>query len=84
MIEEIKSGEKILGYIYRDGVKNDTYFITPNECNQQVGYVVCDAGKRIPRHYHKERSIPSVINKMTEVLLVLEVKDMLIIIITQS
>lgn len=72
MIEEIKADKLILGYIYRGGVKDQTHFITPIECNQQVGFIVCNAGDKIPRHYHKERSTPSIINKMTEVLLVIE------------
>jgi uncharacterized protein with PhoU and TrkA domain len=59
-IETIASGDETLAYIVRASpVPATTVFATPDECLQQVGFVVHGAGSEIPRHFHRpvERAI---------------------------
>ena len=59
-IEWIKSGEQVIAVIIRRTISpNETTFITPDQFNQQVGFIVYPAGGQIPPHKHKaiERQI---------------------------
>jgi len=59
-IETITDGKETLGYILRAShTPQQTAFVTPNDCAQQVGFIVHGAGSEIQRHYHLpvERSI---------------------------
>lgn len=54
MIEKISAGNKLLVYIVRaENAPEKTSFITPDEANLQVGYVVYPAGGTIANHIHK-------------------------------
>ena len=51
--ETITSNGAILAYIARNGSRpSETRFLTPPECNLQVGHVVYPAGGEILRHMH--------------------------------
>ena len=54
MIETIAHGGVVLAYIARGvaGFPSETTFLTPVECNMQVGHVVYPSGGEIPRHAH--------------------------------
>jgi hypothetical protein len=53
MIETIEDGGVVLAYIARGGTPpSKTTFLTPSECNLQVGHVVYPAGGVIARHLH--------------------------------
>jgi mannose-6-phosphate isomerase-like protein (cupin superfamily) len=53
MIETIAHEGVVLAYIAHGGVlPAETTFMTPPECNMQVGQVVYPAGGEIPRHAH--------------------------------
>lgn len=53
MIETIADRGVILAYIARRGAApQETTFLTPDECNLQVGHVVYPAGGEIARHIH--------------------------------
>jgi hypothetical protein len=53
MIETIADAGVVLAYIARSAVlPAETTFMTPSECNMQVGHVVYPAGGEIPRHAH--------------------------------
>ncbi len=53
MIEAITSDGLVLAYLARGGESPDrTRFLTPDDCNLQVGHVVCPAGGEIARHMH--------------------------------
>ncbi len=53
MMETIAHEGVVLAYIARASVlPSTTTFLTPEECNMQVGYVVYRAGGEIPRHAH--------------------------------
>ena len=53
MIETIASNGAVLAYIARaSGPPSRTTFLTPDECNLQVGRVVYPAGGQIARHMH--------------------------------
>jgi hypothetical protein len=69
VIETIERDGKVLAYIVRGGPPPErTTFLTPSDCNLQVGHVVYGAGQEIPRHVHLpiERHIVG----STEVLIV--------------
>jgi mannose-6-phosphate isomerase-like protein (cupin superfamily) len=53
VIETIDHNGVVLAYIAHAGVlPAATTFLTPTECNMQVGHVVYPAGGEIPRHAH--------------------------------
>jgi mannose-6-phosphate isomerase-like protein (cupin superfamily) len=53
VIEAITSDGLVLAYVARGGVPPETTtFLTPDDCNLQVGYVVYPAGGEIARHMH--------------------------------
>lgn len=70
MLETLSYNDIIFGYLYSGNVPNETMFITPNESQQQSGYIVYPKDSIIQRHYHKpvERHLFTT----TEVLLVLK------------
>lgn len=52
-METIAHEGEILAYIVHGGVlPSETTFLTPPECNMQVGHVVYPRGGEIPRHAH--------------------------------
>lgn len=60
--EQIWSASGPLAYVIRSGfAPAKTQFMTPNEFNQQVGFIVYPAGGVIPRHVHRrfERKVYS-------------------------
>jgi hypothetical protein len=68
-MEAISAGGAVLAYLARaEGLPVKTTFLTPHECNLQVGRVVYPAGEEIARHLHLplERHIVGT----TEVLMV--------------
>ena len=54
MIETIDSDGQVLAYVVRTNgrLPEQTTFLTPWDCNLQVGYVVYPAGGEIARHIH--------------------------------
>ena len=69
MIETVQDGATVLAYIARAAeTPTETRFLTPPECNLQVGHVVYSNGSEIARHIHLplERNIVGT----TEVLIV--------------
>ena len=69
MIEAVTARDgQVLAYFIRAAVPDETRFLTPSDCNLQVGQVVYPAGGEIARHVHLpiERKIVGT----TEVLLV--------------
>jgi uncharacterized protein with PhoU and TrkA domain len=59
-IETITDSEGALAYIVRAShTPEQTVFVTPDDCVQQVGFIVHGANSEIQRHYHVpvERSI---------------------------
>jgi hypothetical protein len=69
VIETIAEAGTVLSYVIRGGPLPDrTTFLTPDDCNLQVGHVVYPAGGEIQRHVHLpiERHIVGT----TEVLIV--------------
>jgi hypothetical protein len=53
MIETVADAGVILAYIHRAGeAPAQTTFLTPDDCNLQVGHVVYPAGGEIARHIH--------------------------------
>jgi hypothetical protein len=68
-LETIAAGGVVLAYVLRSGPLPDhTTFVTPPDCNLQVGHVVYPAGGEIVRHMHLpiERHVVGT----TEVLMV--------------
>jgi len=65
-----KDGQLLAVVVRRSFRATSTRFITPDSCNQQLGFVVYPAGSEIPRHAHLPlaRSIVGT----SEVLLVRE------------
>jgi hypothetical protein len=60
---------KLLALIVRKGFAPErTTFVTPDNCNQQLGFVVYAAGTQIPRHSHLP--LQRVITGTNEVLVV--------------
>ena len=53
-LETIANQDGVLAYIARGGggLPDHTTFLTPNDCNLQVGHVVYPAGGEITRHMH--------------------------------
>ena len=52
-IEEIKSAGGSLAYIVRrETTSDETTFVTPDDLPFQIGFVVYEAGKEVPRHVH--------------------------------
>ena len=52
-IEWIRSGDEVLGIIIRSSCRPEkTEFLTPDDYNQQVGFVVHPAGTEISSHFH--------------------------------
>ena len=52
-LETIAVDGTVLAYVARNGsVPKETRFLTPADCNLQVGYVVYPAGGEILRHMH--------------------------------
>jgi hypothetical protein len=53
VIETIAHAGMVLAYLARGGaVPHKTTFLTPDDCNLQVGYVVYPGGGEIARHMH--------------------------------
>ncbi len=53
MIETIEQQGIVLAYLIRSGAPpTSTRFLTPPDCNLQVGHVVYPAGGEIARHVH--------------------------------
>jgi quercetin dioxygenase-like cupin family protein len=53
VIETVSSDGTVLAYIARGGaIPEKTTFLTPQDCNLQVGHVVYPAGSEISRHMH--------------------------------
>jgi quercetin dioxygenase-like cupin family protein len=53
VIEAIACRGLVLAYVARGGAPPaTTTFLTPDDCNLQVGHVVYPAGGEIPRHMH--------------------------------
>ncbi len=70
MFQQIDYQCKVLAYVVRYGkLPDETIFITPDECNQQVGYIVREGGDEVPRHVHKQ--IKREIIGTTEVLYIM-------------
>lgn len=54
MIESVAHEGRVLAYLVHGARPPDrTTFLTPPDCNVQVGYVVYAAGQEIPRHLHR-------------------------------
>jgi len=69
MIETIAADGVVLAYLIRGGPLPDaTTFLTPQDCNLQVGHVVYPAGGEVARHVHLP--IQRHIVGTTEVLIV--------------
>ena len=69
-LETIACDGQVLAYLARGGGESPdrTTFLTPDDCNLQVGHVVYPAGSEIARHMHL--SIERHIVGTTEVLIV--------------
>lgn len=54
-IEEVKAGDTLVGFLIRGSnrLPDRTTFVTPDEANLQVGYVVKLSEEEVPRHDHK-------------------------------
>lgn len=66
-VEFIKVEEKLLCIIVKSPVSLDkTTFVTPEDLNLQMGFVVYKAGEQVPRHYHKE--IERTVSNTSEVI----------------
>jgi len=70
MVENLMHDGVFFGYIYTGNVPDQTTFITPNECQQQSGYIVYPKGSEIQKHYHNP--VERHLHTTTEVLLVLK------------
>lgn len=71
MFQQVDYRCRTLAYIVPKGPLPDrTSFVTPDSCNQQVGYICRPEGDNIPRHFH--RPIERTLVGTTEVLLVLK------------
>ena len=66
-VEFIKVEEKFLCIIVKAPTYLDrTTFVTPENLNLQVGFVIYKAGEEVPRHYHKE--IERTVSSTSEVI----------------
>ncbi len=53
-VEHVVDGDRILATIVRATLRPAaTSFVTPDDRNQQVGFIVYAAGESIPRHTHR-------------------------------
>jgi|SRR6266853_490707 len=60
---------RLAALVVRSGFRpKQTTFLTPNECNQQLGFIVYGAGTQIPRHSHLP--LQRTITGTTEVVIV--------------
>ena len=64
----VHEGKLLALVVYRQFEPHETTFLTPDDCNQQLGFIVYGKDTRIPRHAHLplERTITGT----TEVVLV--------------
>lgn len=68
-IEQCVNDGRLLAMVVRAGFSPPaTRFVTPDNCNQQVGFIVYGANTQIPRHSHLP--IERTIQGTTEVVLV--------------
>ena len=52
-VEVLSHQGQVYAYILgRESAPRETTFITPDECLQQLGFVVHQAGSEVKRHYH--------------------------------
>ena len=66
-VEYIKVEEELLCIIVKAPTYLDrTTFVTPENLNLQVGFVVYKAGEEVPRHYHNE--IERTVSSTSEVI----------------
>ena len=66
-VEYIKVEEELLCIIVKAPTYLDrTTFVTPENLNLQVGFVVYKAGDEVPRHYHNE--IERTVSSTSEVI----------------
>lgn len=72
MMQQIDYQCKTLAYIVpgENTLPDKTTFLTPEECNQQVGYIVYPEGGEVPKHFH--HPIKRELVGTTEVLYILE------------
>lgn len=70
MVEQLICDGMLFGYLCNGSVPDKTIFVTPNECQQQSGYIVYPKGSEIQRHYHNP--VERHLHTTTEVLLVLK------------
>lgn len=69
MFQQIDYQCRTLAYVVPKGMLPDkTTFVTPDECGQQVGYIVHKAGEEVPRHFHNP--VKRELVGTTEVLLI--------------
>jgi hypothetical protein len=55
LYDVVEADGKVLAYIVRaDAAPAKTQFVTPNDTNFQVGFIVYPAGGEIQRHLHKK------------------------------
>lgn len=69
MVETLTYDGMLFGYLYSGTIPDKTTFVTPNECQQQSGYIVYPKGSEIQRHFHNP--VERHLHTTTEVLLVL-------------
>jgi len=71
MIQQIDYQCRTIAYIISGNLPlpDKTTFITPDECGQQVGYIVCKENQIINRHFHN--AITREVVGTTEVLYIL-------------
>ncbi len=73
MYQQIDYQCKTLAYIVpKAPLPDKTTFVTSEECNQQVGYIVYPAGGEVPKHFHNPIKRETV--GTAEVLLMLKGK----------
>jgi len=69
LIEQCVHEGRLLAMVVRAGFAPPaTKFVTPDDCNQQIGFIVYGRGTEIPRHSHLP--IERTIQGTTEVVLV--------------
>lgn len=74
MFQVIDYNCQTLAYVIRCGDEwpDKTTFVTPEDCTQQVGFIVYEADQSIPRHFHNP--IKRQIVGTSETLLILKGK----------
>lgn len=72
MFQQVDHRLRTIAYIIpkSNALPEVTTFVTPDECGQQVGYVVRRAGEEVPRHMHNP--VKRELVGTTEVLYVLK------------